>query len=160
MADQGVKPYYVPYETGSNYKKIAGFLNLKSTDYFVPKESINNPFQIIIPKKSFTVLDWIYLGDDFAATPKIFNYFREEMTKQGGILIIFTQLKDDGTWFAKNMIKDFVALSAKYDFDDDSDKTGFFEVDKIRDSKRGTLVDRIECEFDKETKIFKVKDLI
>ena len=160
MVKQGVKPFYVPYEAGSNYKKIASYLDLKSNEYFVPKKEISNPFQIIIPKKSFIVVDWLYLGDDFAATPKMFNYFREEMTKQGGILVLFTQLKEDGSWFAKNMIKDFVALSAKYIFDDDSGKTGYFDVDKIRDSKRGTLVDRIECEFDKETKIFKTKDLI
>lgn len=160
MVKQGVKPFYVPYETGSNYKKITSYLDLKSEDYFVPKKEISNPFQIIIPEKSFTVIDWLYLGDDFAATPKIFNYFREEMTKQKGILIIFTQLKDDGEWYAKNMIRDFVSLSAKHVLDDDTGKTGYFDIDKIRDSKRGVLADRLETEFDKETKIFKTKDLI
>jgi hypothetical protein len=107
------------------------------------------------------LVDWLYLGDDFAATPKIFNHFKDEMRKAGGILVVFTQLKDDYSWFAQNMIKDVVSLSARYRFDDEqSGKTGAWEVDKIRESLGDYLSATIPCEYDSVTKIFRLKNNI
>jgi hypothetical protein len=161
MVIQGVKPYYFSFESGSRYKTIANTLGLKSTDFYVPKENISNPLHVSLEEKSFTIIDWVYLGDDFSATPKIFNHLKDEMKKVGGILFVFTQLQQNYDWYAKNMIQDFISLSAKHRLDDEySGKTSTLEVDKIRDAKGDYLTYNIPCEYDAQTKIFKAKDVL
>jgi len=161
MVVQGVKPYYISFESGSRYKKIAETLKLKDTDFYVPKEDINNPLHVSLEKNAFTIIDWIYLGDDFAATPKIFNHLKNEMKKSGGILVLFTQLKEGYDWFAKNLIKDFVALSARYIMDDENTgKIGHWDVDKIREPKGQQLRETVMCEYNFDTKEFKIKNKI
>ena len=161
MVVQGVKPYYISFESGSRYKKIAETLKLKDTDFYVPKDDINNPLHVSLEKNAFTVIDWIYLGDDFAATPKIFNHLKNEMKKSGGILVLFTQLKEGYDWFAKNLIKDFVALSARYIMDDENTgKIGHWDVDKIREPKGQLLRETVPCEYNFDTKEFKIKNKI
>lgn len=160
MIKQGVKPYYISFESGSRYKKIAQYLGINSDDFYVPSEEITNPLHILLEEKAFTIIDWLYLGDDFTATPKIFNHFKDEMKKRGGILVIFTQLKEDYSWFAKNLIKDFVALSARYVHDDSSGIVGHWDIDKIRDPKGNYLTEKIYCKYNFETKEFFVESKV
>jgi hypothetical protein len=159
MAVQGIKPYYIPFESGSRHKKIANALKLKDSDYYIPQEEISNPNHISLEDRAFTIIDWLYLGDDFAATPQIFNHFKDEMKKKGGILVVFTQLKEDYTWFAKNLIKDFVALSARHIRDDANGINSHLDVDKMRDPKGEYNTYIIPCVYNFETKIFKKKDI-
>jgi hypothetical protein len=160
MKDQGVKPYYVSLESGSRYLKTAGQLGLNVEDFFVSKNPIVNPTQIEIEPNAFTVIDWLYTGEDFAMTQSIFKYLSDEMRRKGGILVVFSQLKEDYSYFAVNLIKSFPSLACRYIYDDSTGIIGHFEVDKMRDSKGHYQTARIDCQFDFSTKLLTKKDNI
>jgi len=160
MKDQGVKPYYISLESGSRYLKTAGQLGLSVEDFYVSKNPIINPTQIEIEPNSMTIVDWLYTGEDFAMTQAVFKYLCDEMRRKGGILVVFSQLKEDYNYFAVNLIKSFPSLAARYIYDDSTGVIGHFEVDKIRDSKGHYQTARVDCEFSFDTKLLTKKDII
>jgi len=148
-----IKPHYLPLEAGSRYQKIAKILGLVPGDYYVPTEQIENPIRIELESKAVTIIDWLYLGEDFAQTETIMKYLNDEMTRKGGILILFTQLKDNREWFAVNLIKNFARFACKYLFDGFDGKTGYFQVDKMTDPRGNYREHTIPCEFNFDTKL-------
>jgi len=152
MKIQGITPYYISLESGSRHEKIAEQLQLIPKDYYVSKESIDNPLQIEIEPNAFTIIDWLYTGEDFAATLTIFKHLNDEMKKKKGILVVFTQLKENYDYFAVNLIKSFPSLAARYIRDDDTGLIGHFQADKIRDPKGHYSTATVNCKFDFDTK--------
>lgn len=159
MKEQGVKPYYVSLESGSRYLKIAKYLKLEAKDFYVPKVPIDSPTQIEIEPNSFTIIDWLYTGDDFAATQSIFKHLSDEMRRKDGILVVFTQLKEDYSYFAVNLIKSFARLAARHVYDDMTGVISHFEVDKITDPKGHYQTTRVDTEFNFDTKELKKKEI-
>jgi len=160
MKEQGVRPYYLSLESGSRYRKIMDQLGLTAEDVYVSKDPIVNPTQIELEPNSFSVIDWLYTGEDFSMTQSIFKYLADEMRRKGGILVVFSQLKEDYSWFAVNLIKSFPALTVRYIYDDSTGVIGHFECDKIRDPLGHNQSARIDCEFDFSTKILTKKEII
>jgi len=160
MKDQGITPYYISLESGSRHEKIAQQLGLSQKDYYISKESIDNPTQIEIEKSSFSICDWLYTGEDFAMTQSIFKYLADEMRRKGGILVVFTQLKENYDYFAVNLIKSFASFAARYIYDDSTGVIGHWEIDKIRDSKGHYQTARVDCSFSFETKLLTEKSII
>jgi len=158
MKDQGVKPYYISLEAGSRYSKIAEQLGLSTKDFYVSKTPIDNPLSIEIELNSFTVVDWLYTGEDFSATQSIFKHLNDEMVRKGGILTVFTQLKEDYSYFAVNLIKSFARFSCRFIYDDTTGVISHFQVDKITDPKGHNLTARVDTEFDFSTKELKKKN--
>jgi tRNA A37 threonylcarbamoyladenosine biosynthesis protein TsaE len=161
LKEQGIKPYYISLESGSRHIKIAEKLNLTQKDYYISKDPIDNPLQIEIEPDSVTIIDWIYTGDDFAATQSVYKHLNDEMARKGGILIVFTQLKENYEYFAVNLIKTFPSFSARFIYDDTENRIfSHWQVDKIRESIGNYFTATIPCEFNFETKILTKKDLI
>jgi hypothetical protein len=160
MKEQGVIPYYISLESGSRHEKIAQQLGLSQKDYYISKESIDNPTQIEIEPNSFTIIDWLYTGEDFAMTQSVFKHLADEMRRKGGILVVFTQLKENYDYFAVNLIKSFPSFAARYIYDDTARVIGHWDVDKIRDSKGHNPTARIDCTFDFGTKLLTKKEII
>ena len=160
MKKQGIKPYYISLESGSRHEKIANQLKLSPKDYYIPKDPVDNPLQVEIELNSFTIIDWLYTGEDFAATQSIFKHLSDEMRRKGGILIVFTQLKENYDWFAVNLTKSFPRLAARFIYDDETGLISHFQCDKITDPKGHYSTTVIPCEFDFQTKILTYKKLI
>jgi len=156
--EQGITPFYLSLEAGSRHEKVAGLLGLTQKDYYIPKEQITNPLQIEIESNSVNILDWIYLGDDFAQTQAIFKHLNDEMIRKGGILIIFTQLKEDYQWFAVNLIKSFPRFATRFVYDDETGTISHFQIDKITDPRGHYSNYIIPCEFNFETRELKKKN--
>jgi len=102
----------------------------------------------------------LYTGEDFAQTQAIFKYLSDEMRRKGGILVVFTQLKEDYNYFAVNLIKSFASFASRYMYDDTTGVIGHFEIDKIRDSKGHYQNARVDCSFDFSNKILTKKEII
>ena len=51
------------------------------------------------------------------------------MRRKGGILVVFSQLKEDYSYFAVNLIKSFPSVACRYIYDDSTGVIGHFEVD-------------------------------
>jgi len=154
LQKQGIKPYYISLESGSRHSEIAKNLKLEQQNYFISKEPIDNPVQIELIKEAVTIIDWIYLGEDFAQTQAVFKHLNDEIARKGGILIVFTQLKEDGNWFAVNLIKSFASFAARFMYKDrDKRDKSFWFIDKIRDPIGNYPEARVNCKFDFETKI-------
>jgi tRNA A37 threonylcarbamoyladenosine biosynthesis protein TsaE len=156
--DQNIKPYYISLEAGSRHSMIAEALKISQKDYYISKAPIDNPLQIELEKNVVSCIDWLYTGEDFAATQSIFKHLNDEMNRKGGILIVFTQLKENYDYFAVNLIKSFPSFACRFIYDSiDDRKSSHFQVDKIREPIGNISNAIIQCEYDFETKILKRK---
>jgi hypothetical protein len=152
MRVQGITPFYLSLEAGSRHEKTAKLLGLTQKDYYVPKETVINPLQIEIEPNSFTIIDWLYTGDDFAQTQSVFKHLNDEMVRKGGILIVFTQLKENYDWFAVNLVKSFPRFATRFIYDDETGIVSHFDVCKITDPKGHYQTIIIPTEFNFENK--------
>jgi len=153
LVKQGKKPYYISLEAGSRFTKTAMALKLQEGDFvwdFVP-----DPTKIQLEDNAITILDWL-LVEDKSQTDNVMKHFVEQLYKTQGFLIAFVQLKEDGSYFAPNMTKQFPALAARYLYtDDDAGIKGNWVIDAIRDPKKHTKTGIIPCEYDIHTKMLK-----
>jgi hypothetical protein len=155
LVEQGVTPHLINLEKGGRFGKVAIRLGLKEGDF--KYAFCADPSQIEIEKNAVTVIDWLLI-ENKAETDIVMRHFVEQLDKQGGLLIIFQQLKEDNTWFAPNMAKQFPALALRYLYDDENDgRYGHFHIDAIREPS-GQLRNfknwDIPCSYDPETKLF------
>lgn len=150
LVQQGKQPYYVSLESGSRFVSIALSLGLKEQDF---KWCIHfSPENIEIEKNAVTIIDWL-LPDNYAETDKLYKHFAEQLVKNGGILIIFVQLKDDASFFAKNMIAMFPSVIGRYLYEEGSDGTnGYFSLDYIREPKFRRKSAKIPCVYSYDDK--------
>jgi hypothetical protein len=156
--EQGIKPYYISLESGSRAAKVADKLGILSSDYFTTVEPIIKPTQISLVPNAVTIIDWLNLGEDFTATPVVFQHLSDEMRNKGGIMIVFSQLRDDFRWFAPDLVKQFARFSARYLYDDNEGIIGHFDCDKITDPKGHSQTAVIPCIFDFDTREVKLKN--
>lgn len=150
---QGITPYYICLETGSRFIKTACNLGIKEGDF---KWSIQTePTKIEIEPNSVTILDWLMI-EDKAQTDSVMKYFVEQLVKTNSFLIIFMQLKESGDWFAPNMVNQFPAFASRYFYDEGSaGLSGYWKIDKIRESKKNNKGKTIPCRYDWESKTLK-----
>jgi hypothetical protein len=156
FVNQGITPYYVSLESGNRFISIALTLGLKPGDF---KWCIHfNPQQIELEKNAVTIIDWL-LPNDYSETDKLFKHFAEQLVKNGGILIVFVQLKYDGKFFAENMISMFPALITRYLYDAEHEgESGHFTLDYIREPLEKKKREKIPCRYLFETKELKRVD--
>jgi hypothetical protein len=150
FVEAGVKPHYICNETGSRFIKTATNLGLKEGDF---KWSIQvDPTKVEIEPNSVCIMDWLMIADK-AQTDSVLQYFVEQLVKTNSFLIIFMQLKKDGTWFAPNMAEQFPAFAARYIYDEEGGGiTGSWMIDKIRDAKTQRRGGGIPCKYDWQTR--------
>ena len=152
FVDQGIKPYYLSLEAGSRFIETGVKLGLKEGDYFWDFQS--DVTKIELEKNSITIIDWLLISDK-SQTDSVLKHFVEQLFKTNGFLIIFMQLKMDGTWFAPNMVEQFPSLGARYLYDSEEDGTrGKWIVNPIRERKQKVRTVNIPCIYDFDTKIF------
>jgi hypothetical protein len=97
--------------------------------------------------------------DNKAETDIIFRKLIEQLQKSRGFLIVFQQLKEDNSYFAVNLVKQFPSLSARYIYDEEHDGTyGKFHIDVIRRPKRKMKFCQIPCVYNFETALLIRKD--
>jgi hypothetical protein len=120
-----------------------------------------DPLQVELAYNSFTIIDWLHF-EDKSQVDVILKHLNDELQRKRGILVIFTQLKDGDSqeWFAPNLVHHYPTLAARYFHDNPAEKTtGYWMLDKVKEM-RGSQLFNIPCEYNKETRIFKKKDLI
>jgi len=143
LVRQGIKPYYVSTESGSRHARVARDLGLNDGNYFWA--DIISATDIPIEPNSVTIIDWL-LPTDYAETDKLFQHFANKMSKAGGLLIIFMQLRKDGNWFAENLCTMFPSFATRYKLNEDRNG-GAFKIDKIRESKEKDSYSDINCTY-------------
>lgn len=150
LKEQGIKPNYVSLESGNRFATIAKQLKLVEGDF---RWDIHyNPENVELEKDAFTIIDWL-LPKDYANTDKLFEYFSQQLRKNGGILLIFVQIRSDGNFYAKDMIEFFPSFVAKFFFEDEKDRTrSYFEPIKIREAKIRKWKVNIPTRYDWDTK--------
>ena len=154
LIQQNIKPYYINLESGNRFASISKMLQLKDGDFWNATHFA--PENVELEKNAVTIIDWL-LPKDYSETDKLFQYFAQQLVKNGGILIVFVQLKEKGDFFAGNMIAMFPALVARYFYEKNDagieDPTkGRFQVDYVRESKTKQKKMVIPCEYNWDTK--------
>lgn len=162
LVDQGLKPQYISLESGSRFKSVALKLGLKDGDFCYNKRWVE-PLSIQFEKKKVILVDWL-CPESFADVDKIFKHFTEQLHKTDSILIVLMQLKEtDGSWFSRNLVMQFPALSARYIYDDPKEEDGTygtFHIDTMRDPKVYGKKWKIPCKYNFDTKILNRLDEI
>lgn len=97
LVKQGIKPYYIPFESGGRFAIISQQLGLKEKDFFWDLHF--SPEHIELEKNAVTIIDWL-LPKDYAETDKIYEYLAKQLARKGGLLIVFAQLRENGNFFA------------------------------------------------------------
>jgi hypothetical protein len=97
------------------------------------------------------VYDWIR-PTDFAKTADIYESLVNKLEETGSIMIAFVQLTDKNEWFAPNLIRQFVAMSAKYNYKDNNGTETQFEINDVRDRKSSGKKFEIVCRYDESTR--------
>ena len=155
--EQGYNPHYICLETGSRWVKTALQLGLKEGD--LKYDFVSDPSKIQLEDNAITIIDWLLITDK-AKTDMVFQYFIEQLYKTNGFLIVFMQLKEEGGWFAPNMVHQFPSLSARYLYSTDEDRIyGNWHIDALRESRGRYRPKLIPCKYDIDTRILnKVSD--
>jgi len=158
LRNQGIIPYYISLESGSRHEVTRELMGLTCKDYYISKNPVMNPAHISLEENVVTIIDWLNLGEDFSATPVIFKHLSDEMRIKKGLLIVFTQIREDGKWFAPDLINQFARFSAKFRIMDELGKFGLFDVDKMTEARGQYLTATVQTEFDFDTKELKLKN--
>jgi hypothetical protein len=149
LIDQGITPYYLSLEPDNLFAEIALKLGLKEGDF--KWKFCSDPTAIELEKNAITIIDWLMI-ENKCDTDIVFRRLIEQLQKTRGFLIVFQQLKEDNSYFAKNMVKQFPSLSARYIYDNPNDGTyGKFYVDVIRRPIRKMKNCLIPCTYNFET---------
>ena len=84
----------------------------------------------------------------------MFDTLTDKLEKAKSFMICFAQLRDGNKndWFAKDQIRQFVAMSAKYLYADNDGVDTYFDVDDVRDSKHGAKRFKITTKYVRETR--------
>jgi len=75
-------------------------------------------------------------------------------------MIGMVQLRDKNEWFAKDMLRQFVAMSAKYVYEDEEGINNKFEISDVRDRKVMGKNFVIPCRYIEETREVKMQEEI
>jgi len=156
MIAQGVKPYYVYSEAGSRFEKASKILGIAGKYY---KSYHENPLAIELEHNAFTIIDWLHL-EHKEHTDTILKHLNDEVQRKKGILVVFTQLKQEHGWFAPNLIDHFPTFAARYIQDNETKTSGHWDISKIKEPRGNYCTYTIPCTFDPKTKLFVPKSLI
>jgi len=169
FVDQGIKPYYISTEAGSNFDIISASLGLKEGDFYLPpKNKFIDPFSIELEDNAVTIIDWLRPTDsDYAKTDTLYEKINNQLTLHGGCVIAFAQMKNETEMYAEQMIHAYASLVGKYywskhvnsktkEITYDAENT-YFRTEKIRDSKSGLQYINIPTFFNKETKLITLR---
>lgn len=157
LTEQGIKPYYLYNEASiSRFEKIITKLDLWDKFYYF---GCPNPLAIDLVPHTFTIIDWLNLGEDgFEKTANVLGHLNAEMEKKKGILVVFTQLKQDNDWFAKNLITQFPSYAIKFIRDTEDGIESHFDCVKLKEAKGNFTTYRKNLIYNPDTKILKVKE--
>ncbi|MHA2013317.1 MAG: bifunctional DNA primase/polymerase [Candidatus Helarchaeota archaeon] len=138
FVEQGVKPYYLGSESRSRFLKIAMELGIKETDFYW--DTSYEPENIELEDNAVTVIDWL-LPEDFATTAHVYKQFQKQLDKHNGLCFIFSQLKNDDTFYAEGQLIMFASLAVKYFYSENAgivdNQNTYFHAIKARESKIG-----------------------
>lgn len=159
MIDQDITPYYLYLESGSRYQRTSKILGI-SNKYFHAYHV--DPMSIDIVPDSFTIIDWLHISMK-EYTDTVLKHLSDEIQRKGGILVIFTQLKErniENDWFAPNLIKSFATFAARYIQNADDKSEGYWHIDKLKEPKGNYTNYEIPCSYNFDTRILDRKELL
>jgi hypothetical protein len=92
-----------------------------------------------------------------AETDLVLKHLNDELQRKRGILIVFTQLKQDYGWFAPNLIEHFPTFAARYIQDNEQHTEGHWDISKIKEPRGNYTSYQLQCVYNHDTRIFEVK---
>jgi hypothetical protein len=152
---QGFPVTYFSTETDSKFTKTARAIGLKEGDFLFGR--VQKVEHIKFTKNAINIVDWISAPADngYAGIEKLFEEIKEKQKLANAFLIVFVQLKEDGSFFAQNMIKNYASDVYKFLYNKDDDRfNSYFEPIKIRDAKEnvGNPFAKISTVYNSRTK--------
>jgi len=154
---QNIVPYILSTESTSTLGKTFNKLGVQPGQY--KYKVINNALEAELPDNAVVILDWLSVKDgEFAKISSMYAHLYAQVKKHNSFLIVFEQLKKDGTFFAQNLNLFYCSLAASYHYGQNNDyRNTHFKTHKIRDSKTNLSYITIPCEYNPDTREVKVR---
>ncbi len=159
LIKQDIHPYLISTEAGSKIGKIVKELDIKVGQFSY--KIVKSPHDIELEKNAVTIIDWLKPEEgDYSRTDATFERLNDQLIRHGGFLIIFVQLRKDGSFFASDQIDFYASLVATYNYRKNGEavdtQNTYFETSKIRDSRSGQQIITIPTYFNPGTKILEI----
>lgn len=156
LIKQGIHPYLISTEAGSKIGKICKELDIKVGEFSY--KIVKSPHDIELVDNAVTIIDWLKPeAGDYSKTDATFERLNDQLIRHGGFLIVFVQLRKDGTFFADDQIDFYASLVATYNYRKNGDQVDnqntYFQTSKIRDSRSGQQIITIPTFFNPATKV-------
>jgi len=159
---QKTNTHLISTESTGGFGKIAMYRGLVVNDFSY--DILQDPTSVELEDNSVTIIDWLTAPDaDYAKMQCIYERLNEQLRKHGGLLVVFTQLKDEtGAFYAESQTKFYGSFVGKYLWtpikgptgkiiDHDNVNTNIHVV-KMRDSKIGKQYIKIPMKYNNKTK--------
>lgn len=160
LNEQKIIPYILSTESTSTLGKTFHKLGVQPGQY--KYKVLNNVLEADLPSNAVILLDWLSVNDgEFAKIASIYKHLYDQVKRRNSVLIVFEQLKQNGTFFAENLNKFYSTVAATYHYGNNgNDYTNtFFKTHKIRDSKNHLSFITIPTIYNSETRELRLKDL-
>lgn len=159
FVEQGKRPYYICTEAGSKFKLISATLGLKEGDYLF--KIVPDATAIELEDDAITIVDWLN-PKDYSQVGNLMETMNNRLVQHGGLLIIFVQVRKDGSFFAPDLFDFYASCVAKYchskktnevtkEVSYDNENT-YWKTEKLRDSKVGIQYVTIPMHYNSKTK--------
>lgn len=164
FVDKGKRPYYICTEAGSKFKLISATLGLKEGDYAF--KIVPDATAVELEDNAITIIDWLN-PQDYSQVGNLMKTLNDQLVRHGGLLIVFVQVRKDGSFFAPDLFDFYASFVAKYrhskkvnevtkEVTFDNENT-YWKTEKMRDSKVGIQYVTIPMHFHRETKRITVR---
>ena len=161
LIEDGHYPYLLSTEGGGGFAKVAQTLGVKEGDFAY--KVLRDPSIATLKPNAITIIDWLKAPDgEHAKTDVMYEKINDQLIEKGGLTIIFAQLKkENGGFYAENMVEQYASLVAKFYYPSINGVSDnlhpYFKTNKIRDSKVGRQFIEIPLVFNPDTKILELK---
>jgi len=157
---QAIKPKLITTEADSGVGEIALCRGLKEGDflYYQTSDPLGVPFQ----DDEVRIIDWLTpKNGDYTQIGTIYQTLNDKLVDHGGLLIVFSQLKANGDFFAPNLIDQYASLSGKFLYPEKNGQLDYLhpylELCKMRRPKGNQKYIQIPFEYIPETKELRIK---
>ena len=153
---QGICPKLISTEADSGVGEIALSRGLKEGDFKFWQTT--DPTKVPFKENEVRIIDWLKAPQsEFWKLDSIYEELNNNLVNFGGLLIVFAQLKkDDGRFYAENMVEQFASLVAKFLYSEVNGQKDnlhpIFQTTKIRRSKTIQQYIKIPLEYIPDTK--------
>ena len=157
---QGICPKLITTEADSGVGEISLARGMKEGDFKFFQTS--RPTDVLFQDDEVRIIDWLKApNSEFYMLDSIYEELNNKLVDHRGLLIVFAQLKSDGTFYADDMVQQFASFVGKFLYPERNGVADnlhpIIQSTKIRRPKTHRQYVEIPLEYNPDTKELKMR---